>query len=656
MTGEGNGILEAVTGTDDAIPITVKTALVSVYDKTGLDAFGECLASYGVKILSTGGTAKKMKELGCSVMDVKDYTGFPEILDGRVKTLHPKVHGALLSVRGNDSHEKQLAKHGIEKIDLVVVNLYPFESAVASMASSLSACIENIDIGGPCMRDPDVQIRAAAKNSHGVCVLTSPSDYEEFAKELGTNNGCTTPDFRRRMACKAFGLTARDLWVMSPTRYPLRQAADRKNSKCTLPWCPIQWPGASDSRTGVLPLRPVTGVVVPDDSSEHAFDIVSPLKYGCNPHQQSAAMCSVVGNGLKMPFKVLNGTPGYINLLDAINSWLLVQEMDAATGLPAAASFKHVSPAGAAVASAELRGNEASIYEVAPSARGSLTPVALAYIRSRNGDPMCSFGDFVAVSRTVDVSLASLLKVDVSDGIIAPGFEPDAYDILQAKKGGKFVILHGNVDFVPPEMEVRSLGGLGLVQRRNDVVFDRSYLENIVTKTSTAFTEEQIIDLIVCSIAVKYTQSNSVGFCKDGMMIGIGAGQQSRVDCVKLAARKVQNWWHRQHPKVLGLKFKSGVKKQSRVNARVRYIEGDMSELEYSKWKADNFEPTDVPEPLTDVEKADFLKILTGVAVSSDAFFPFRDSIDVCSRYGVTSVVQPGGSVADAEVIEACDQ
>ncbi|EER11592.1 bifunctional purine biosynthesis protein, putative [Perkinsus marinus ATCC 50983] len=581
MTSANNGILGAVSGAGKASPIAVRTALVSVYDKTGLDSLGKCLASYGVKILSTGGTAKKMKDLGCSVMDVSEYTGSPEILDGRVKTLHPKVHGALLAVRGNESHERQLVELGIEKIDLVVVNLYPFEEAVASMSSDFSACIENIDIGGPCM------IRAAAKNSHGVCILTSTADYDELARELAMNKGSTTPEFRRRMACKAFALTA---------RYDSKIAAYMSS--------------LADST------EPLAGSVT----------------------------------------QVLNGTPGYINLLDAINSWMLVREMDTATGLPSAASFKHVSPAGAAVASAELQGNEAFVYEVAPSARGNLTPVALAYIRSRNGDPMCSFGDFVAVSRTVDVSLASLLKSDVSDGIIAPGYEPEAYEILKAKKGGKFVILHGDTNFVCPEIEVRSLGGLGLLQKRNDIIFDSSYLQNIVTKASTSFTQQQIIDLIVCSIAVKYTQSNSVGFCKDGMMIGIGAGQQSRVDCVKLAARKVQNWWHRQHPKVLGMKFKSSVKKQARVNARVRYIEGDMSELEYTNWKADNFDPADVPEPLSDEEKAAFMKTLTGVAVSSDAFFPFRDSIDVCSRYGVTSVVQPGGSVADAEVIEACDQ
>ncbi|KAF4675678.1 hypothetical protein FOL47_007450 [Perkinsus chesapeaki] len=561
MTGS-NGILKAVSGTDDAVPIAVKTALVSVYDKTGLDGLGKCLAEQGVKILSTGGTAKKMKELGCSVIDVKDYTGFPEILDGRVKTLHPKVHGALLSVRGNESHEAQLAEHGIEKIDLVVVNLYPFENAVTTMGSSLPACIENIDIGGPCM------IRAAAKNSHGVCVLTNPSDYTEFAREIDSNNGCTSPEFRRRMASKAFALTA---------RYDSKIAAylDSKENPESLgdSITQLRKEGAvlvGSAFMNSLCARLAQSVERKALNLVVAFDVVAPLKYGCNPHQQPAAMCSVVGNNMTMPFKVLNGTPGYINLLDAINSWYLVREMDIATGLPSAASFKHVSPAGAAVASAGLQGNEASIYEVAPSARDTLTPVALAYIRSRNGDPMCSFGDFVAVSRTVDVPLANLLKSDVSDGIIAPGFEPAAYDILKAKKGGKFVVLEGNVDFVPPEMEVRSLGGLGLVQKRNDAVFDKSYLKNIVTKGSMAFTEQQIIDLIVCSIAVKYTQSNSVGFCKEGMMIGIGAGQQSRVDCVKLAARKVQNWWLRQHPKVLGMKFKSGVKKQSRVNARVR--------------------------------------------------------------------------------------
>merc|ERR1719277_1611279 len=264
---------------------------------------------------------------------------------------------------------------------------------------------------------------------------------------------------------------------------------------------------------------------------------------------------------------------------------------------------------------------------------------------------MCSFGDFVAVSHKVDVATASILKIEVSDGIIAPDFNPDALEILKAKKGGKFIVLKADPDFKIPDMEFRMVGGLGFMQKRNDALFKASHLEKIVTKTRD-LTDKAKLDLILATIAIKYTQSNSVGYAKDGMMVGVGAGQQSRVDCVKLAGRKVSTWRLRFHEKVKGLKFKSGVKRQDRVNARVRYIEGDMEQAELTEWLKNFDEP---PELLTEEEKKQFLRELTDVSISSDAFFPFRDSIDHASKYGVKYVAQPGGSVADAEVVEACD-
>jgi len=264
---------------------------------------------------------------------------------------------------------------------------------------------------------------------------------------------------------------------------------------------------------------------------------------------------------------------------------------------------------------------------------------------------MCSFGDFVAISHVVDVATANILKIEVSDGIIAPGFEPAALEILKAKKQGKFIVLQADADFVPPEKEYRMAGGLGFMQKRNDALFDDSKLEKVVTKIS-AIPKSAKLDLILASIAIKYTQSNSVGYAKDGMMVGVGAGQQSRVDCVKLAGRKVATWRLRFHPKVQALPFKDGVKRQDRVNARVRYIEGDMEEAERLQWMK-NFDSE--PAPLTPEEKSEFLKGLTDVAISSDAFFPFRDSIDHAVRLGVKYVAQPGGSVADEEVIGACD-
>ncbi|CAK9015745.1 unnamed protein product [Durusdinium trenchii] len=548
--------------------VEIKTALVSVFDKIGLEDLGKFLAAKGVHILSTGGTAAKLRDLGCTVQDVADYTGSPEILDGRVKTLHPKVHGGLLAARGNAGHEAEMEKHSIRKIDLVVVNLYPFQEAVAK-GGDFATCIENIDIGGPAM------IRASAKNNAAVTILTSPSQYSKFMTELSDNSGCTTFSFRKNMAAAAYTLTS-------------------------------------------------------------AYD--------------SAVSGWLSGEVTEPPTKktiTFETGPGYINLLDAINAWQLVHELAKATGLPAAASFKHVSPAGAAIG-VPLSDEEKIVYEVKDK---EMTATAAAYVRARNADPMCSFGDFVAISHEVDVATAMILKIEVSDGIIAPSFVPEALEVLKAKKGGKFIVLKADPNFQYSDLEYRMVGGVGFMQKRNDALFDASKLAEVVTTQKTLPDKAQK-DLILASIAIKYTQSNSVGYSKDGMMIGVGAGQQSRVDCVKLAGRKVATWWLRFHPKVKGLPFKEGVKRQDRVNARVRYIEGDMEDAEKTEWLKNFNSP---PEPLTAEDKSTFLKGLDGVAISSDAFFPFRDSIDHATRLGVKYVAQPGGSVADAEVIDACN-
>eukprot|EP00403_Amphidinium_massartii_P023812 CAMPEP_0178398036 /NCGR_PEP_ID=MMETSP0689_2-20121128/14568_1 /TAXON_ID=160604 /ORGANISM="Amphidinium massartii, Strain CS-259" /LENGTH=611 /DNA_ID=CAMNT_0020018791 /DNA_START=73 /DNA_END=1908 /DNA_ORIENTATION=+ len=580
--------------------VEIKTALVSVFDKTGLEELGAFLAERNVHILSTGGSAAKLRSLGCTVEDVAEYTGSPEILDGRVKTLHPKVHGGLLAARGSEKHVSEMKEHGIRPIDLVVVNLYPFTEAVAK-GGDFGTCIENIDIGGPAM------VRASAKNHAGVSIVTSPAQYAPLFQQIKENNGCTTLEFRKNLACAAYSLTA--AYDATVSAWFSQQVTEPPMLK-------------------TIPLK-----------------VERPLKYGCNPHQLPAGLCSVGGG--KLPFDVLSGTPGYINLLDAVNAWQLVHELNKATGKPAAASFKHVSPAGAAIG-VPLNQEEKEVYEVAGK---ELSDTAAAYVRARNADPMCSFGDFVAVSGTVDVATANILKIEVSDGIIAGGFEAEALEILKAKKQGKFIILQADENFTPPDMEYRTCGGVGFMQKRNDALFDASRLQKVVTK-SQDLTQDAKMDLILASVAIKYTQSNSVGYSKGGMMLGVGAGQQSRVDCVKLAGRKVATWRLRFHPKVKGLKFKDGVKRQDRVNARVRFIEGDMDEVELKQWQS-NFEQ--VPEFLTAEEKASFLKELSGVAISSDAFFPFRDSIDCATKLGVNYVAQPGGSVADAEVIEACD-
>jgi phosphoribosylaminoimidazolecarboxamide formyltransferase/IMP cyclohydrolase len=617
----GGNILTAIGGEEQ--PIEVKTALVSVYYKDGLEELAALFKEKGVHVLSTGGTAKKMRELGCTVQDVADYTGSPEILDGRVKTLHPKIHGGILNVRGHKAHEEECAQHGIKIIDVVVANLYPFELALQQNLGHASA-IENIDIGGPCM------VRASAKSHQGCAILSDPSQYAAFIQEV-RNNGCTSPLLRRKLAAEAFAKTAdydakiARYWS-STFIWPATEGATPVPAATAYP--PAQ---PQQAATGI---QPMTVSLKPE----------RPLKYGCNPHQLPASICSV--DGMKMPIEVLNGTPGYINWLDAINAWGLVKELKAGTGLPAAASFKHVSPAGAAVA-VPLTELEKKAFEVT----GDFSGVSLAYVRARNADPLCSFGDYVAVSDPVDDALAEVLRTAVSDGIVAPDFTPTALEVLKKKKSGGFVVIKADPNAPLPELEVRTLGGVGLVQKRNDAMFTKEHCADVVTKT--ALSPEAIRDCIVASIAIKYTQSNSVGYAKNGMMLGVGAGQQSRVDCVKLAGKKTAKCHLMQHPKVLGLPFKEGTKKQTRINARVAYIEGDMTPIEKQAW-LENFDSE--PAALSEAEKAEFVKTLSGVTISSDAFFPFRDSIDHAARYGVSNVVQPGGSVQDKEVTEACDQ
>lgn len=524
------------------------------------------------------------------------------MMDGRVKTLHPKVHGGLLAIRGNPDHEKACADHGIDKIDMLVVNLYPFQENVRK-GSDFGMCVENIDIGGPAM------IRAASKNHPSVTVITDPKQYATVIEDLKAQNGCTTMKTRRSLAAAAFAKCA---------AYDAAVAT---------------WFAAQNEETPTTVTR--------------GYELALPLKYGCNPHQLPANIYSLSGDSL--PFKVLNGKPGYINLLDALNSWALVKEAKAAVGLPAAASFKHCSPAGAACA-VPLTDTEKLAYE----APDDLSPSALAYLRARNADPMCSFGDWAALSDVVDEQTAMYLKTEVADGIIAPGYTPEAFKILAAKKSGAFIILEGSVDThgSSGDIDYREISGCVFAQKSPaGTLITRDMLK--ITTKNTDLTEQAKLDCVLSSIAVKYTQSNSVGYALNGMMIGVGAGQQSRVDCVKLAGKKVTTWWMRQSEKVLGLKFKPDVKRQARVNARVRFIEGDMTEIEREEWEK-QFEV--IPEPLKPEDYTSHMAKLKDVCLSSDAFFPFRDSIDVAVRYGVKFVVQPGGSVQDPGVTAACDQ
>ena len=367
-----------------------------------------------------------------------------------------------------------------------------------------------------------------------------------------------------------------------------------------------------------------------------------PLKYGCNPHQPYAAIEAL--EGATSPVTIRNGKPSMINLLDALNAWQLVAELRAALDLPAAASFKHVSPAGAAVA-VDLPDDLAQSYEVAGR---ELTPLATAYVRARGADPKCSFGDFVALSDRVDVATANFLKGVVSDGVIAPGFDDEAYEILASKKGGGFIVIEADPNFEPPEREERELFGLKLIQDRNNRAVTLSDLDDL---KCGALTPEAKRDLVLALITLKYTQSNSVGYALGGQMIGIGAGQQSRVDCTKLAGSKADVWHLGRHPKVLGLKFKEGVKRQERINWRVRFIEGDITPSEEQSFAEVLAAPLEL---LSAEEKQAWVAKLDGVALASDGFIPFPDNIEQAQKHGVKFVAQPGGSTRDADIEAAC--
>ncbi|MCR5151661.1 MAG: phosphoribosylaminoimidazolecarboxamide formyltransferase [Prevotella sp.] len=374
------------------------------------------------------------------------------------------------------------------------------------------------------------------------------------------------------------------------------------------------------------------------------------LKYGCNPNQKPSRI--YMSNGKDLPLEVINGRPGYINFLDALNSWQLVKELKAATGLPAAASFKHVSPAGAAVG-LPLSDTLKKIYFV-DDVKIPLSPIACAYARARGADRMSSYGDFVALSDTCDAATATLIKREVSDGVIAPDYTPEAIEILKAKRKGTYNVIKINPDYVPEQVETKQVFGVTFEQGRNEVKLDDAALfENIPTQNKT-FSEEARRDLIIALITLKYTQSNSVCYVKDGQAIGIGAGQQSRIHCTRLAGNKADIWWLRQNPKVMALPFKEGIRRADRDNTIDVYISDEYDDvLRDGTWQ-NLF--TEQPEPLTIEEKKAWIAQNSGVALGSDAFFPFGDNIERAHKSGVEYIAQAGGSVRDDNVIETCDK
>lgn len=370
------------------------------------------------------------------------------------------------------------------------------------------------------------------------------------------------------------------------------------------------------------------------------------LKYGCNPNQKPSRIYMEEG---ELPIEVLNGKPGYINFMDAFNSWQLVRELKIATGLPSAASFKHVSPAGAAVGT-PLSDVEKKMYFVEGM---ELSPIACAYARARGADRLCSYGDWAALSDVCDEQTAAMLALEVSDGIIAPGYTPGALEILKTKRKGGYNVVRIDPDYVPAAVERRNIFGVTFEQGRNDYKIDESLLQNIVTENAN-LPEAAKMDLIVSLITLKYTQSNSVCYVKNGQAIGVGAGQQSRIHCTRLAGNKADNWYLRQHPQVLELPFVDGIRRPDRDNAIDVYISDEYEDvLAPGAWEA-VFKTR--PDPLTAEEKRRYIATQSGVSVGSDAFFPFGDNVERARKSGVSYIVQPGGSIRDDHVIATCNK
>ncbi|KAK9382429.1 cytidine deaminase-like protein [Kockiozyma suomiensis] len=572
----------------------MKTAILSVYDKTGLLDLAKGLVKHDIRLLASGGTAKLVREAGFPVEDVSAITHAPEMLAGRVKTLHPAVHAGILA-RNIDSDEADLAAQGIDKVDYVVCNLYPFKETIAKVNVTIEEAVEEIDIGGVTL------LRAAAKNHARVTILSDPSDYAGFLEQLEA--GEVSADARNAYALKAFEHTAE--YDAAIADFFRKKYAE---SKAQLT-----------------------------------------LRYGANPHQKPAQ--AYVKQG-ELPFKVLAGSPGYINLLDALNSWPLVKELSISLNLPAAASFKHVSPAGAAVA-VPLSDVEKKIYFVDDIADEDLTPLAIAYARARGADRMSSFGDWIALSDIVDPITAKIISREVSDGVIAPAYSAEALEILKKKKGGKYTILQIDPSFTPEAVETRQVYGVSLAQKRNDVFINAASFKDIVSKNKN-LPASAVTDLIVATIALKYTQSNSVAYAKNGMLIGLGAGQQSRIHCTRLAGDKADNWWLRHHPRVLAFKWAKGVKRPDKSNAIDLYVSNQIPDEDPEKSEYES-KFAELPVPLTTEERKEWLSKLEGVSLSSDAFFPFADNVYRAARSGVKYIAAASGSVQDDAVFAAAD-
>lgn len=561
-------------------------AIISVSDKAGLETLVPFLAQKGYTIYSTGGTYTKIKEyLGENenqLCTIESLTGFPEILGGRVKTLHPRVYGGILADNENSVHENDMSAHSLKHFSLVVVNLYPFQKTVEKNADDLALCIENIDIGGVSL------IRAASKNYKCTTLLSNPEQYQHFIDNYNSLNN----QHRLQYAIRGFQQTSK----YDDTIQRYLEILSNKNKYCE-------------------------------------------LKYGLNPHQAPSTIQQTVELD-KDAFTLINGNLGYINVLDMIHGWLTVRELEDILHLPASISMKHTSPAGVGVGN-EIIPESLDIFGVPDAMREELTATAKAFIKARNGDPLSSFGDLIGISGKVDEVTARLIKREVCDGIVAADYDEKALEILMSKKGGKFIIVKMNMDYYNSILskgwvEYKEIYGLRLSEPFNSFRFSiHDIIEKYATRENRELLEKKCVDFTLAYTVLKYAQSNNISMVYNGQVLGLGCGQQNRVGCVRLAGEKARNWMYRHSPRVIeyykGLP--ADMKRQAKVNAVYDFIENhEFSEKEKKE-----------------IEKYD-------VSLGSDGFFPFPDNIEVANKYNVKYILQPGGSMADEVVQEACDK
>ena len=568
-------------------------AIISVSDKTNLDKLCNFLNTKNYNLYCSGGTYKYLeKENIQNIYKIEDLVQQKELLGGRVKTLHPHIHAGILCDRENEEHMKDIKENNIKLIDLIVVNLYPFKKVLEENRSE-DELIENIDIGGHTL------IRAGCKNHKYVSVLTNSNDYEYFVENYDNLN-------KKELSRNGFDFISKyDMDIANKYSYDNYYKVYKRELK---------------------------------------------LRYGCNPYQDIAFSCSIND---KFPIKILNGKPGYINLLDAFNSWQLVKEINEITNKITATSFKHTAPAGLSVCN-ELT----TLLKYAYNNHNNLSNTALAYLRARNSDPLSSFGDFIAISDKVDVDTAILIKREVSDGIIAPDYDNDALKILKSKKKGNYLIIQVDKEYELNEnIEIKEIFGVGLIQNRNNYIIDDNTIYNNIVTLNDKLENNIIEDLKIAYQSLKYIPSNSVAFVYDGQVVSVGCGQQNRVDCVRIAGKKARKWLLRQHPKVLDLNnyFKQGISRQEKINCIMNFIDNEFTSKSYLDWEK-NFVEEFTYNPLTNYEINEYCKLFNNFILASDGFFPFRDNIDECYKYGVKYIIQPGGSIQDINIIDTCNK